>query len=90
MALPGEIGVGVCDFTSVVAEVGMNEKSVSANEHCENHYHECRYFLYMQSHFTTEGRAECLMRLAAPFPGANLQRIIFFSRFYGDISGAAW
>lgn len=49
MGLSGKIGVGVCDSLAVFA-VGVDEKSVSANEDCENHRHQQRYFPYCPSH----------------------------------------
>ena len=49
IGLSGKIGVGVCDSLAVFA-VGVDEKSVSANEDCENHRHQQRYFPYCPSH----------------------------------------
>lgn len=49
MGLSGKIGVGVGDSLAVFA-VGVDEKSVSANEDCENHRHQQRYIPYCPSH----------------------------------------
>lgn len=49
MGLSGKIGVGVSDSLAVFA-VSVDEKSVSANEDCENHRHQQRYFPYCPSH----------------------------------------